>query len=149
MERRGRVWHHAHGIVCCGDAGGLVDPLWGEGITAAFELGRAAGEAIAAYLRGNNKALPDYSKWVSQHFAARYGETSERRSLAALTGIGPVQSDGVRTAEVGLVQEKQHQERVSNKKHDSRIRTTRLLWRVKRIGDRPWISRMSSPFYRH
>jgi flavin-dependent dehydrogenase len=89
---RGRVWHHAQGIVCCGDAGGLVHPLWGEGITAAFESGRAAGEAIAAYLRGNKKALPDYSRWVSQHFAARYGETAERRSLAALTGIGPVLS---------------------------------------------------------
>ena len=71
---------------------GLSIPLWGEGITAALESGRAAGEAIAAYLRGNNKALPDYSKWVSQHFAARYAETAERRSLAALTGIEPVLS---------------------------------------------------------
>jgi flavin-dependent dehydrogenase len=84
---RGRVWHHPHGVLCCGDAAGLVDPLWGEGITAAFESGRAAGEAIAAYLRGNPKALPDYSGWMSSHFAARYGETPERRSLAALTGI--------------------------------------------------------------
>jgi flavin-dependent dehydrogenase len=89
---RGRVWHHPHGVVCCGDAGGLVDPLWGEGITAAFESGRAAGESITAYLHGNGKALPDYSKWVSQHFADRYGETPERRSLAALTGIGAVLS---------------------------------------------------------
>jgi flavin-dependent dehydrogenase len=85
---RGRVWHHPHGIACCGDAGGLVDPLWGEGITAAFESGRAAGVAIANYLRGNTMALPEYSEWISRHFAARYGETSERRSLAALAGMG-------------------------------------------------------------
>lgn len=85
----GRAWHHPNGIACCGDAGGLVDPLWGEGITAAIKSGRAAGEAIAAYLHGSNKALPDYSKWVSQHFAARYGDGPERRSLAALTGIAP------------------------------------------------------------
>jgi flavin-dependent dehydrogenase len=84
---RGRVWHHPHGVLCCGDAAGLVDPLWGEGITAAFESGRTAGEAIAAHLRGNPKALPDYSGWVSSHFAARYGATPERRSLAVLSGI--------------------------------------------------------------
>lgn len=88
----GRAWHQSNGIVSCGDAGGLVDPLWGEGITAAFESGRAAGEAIAAYLHGSSKALPNYSKWMLQHFAARYGDGPERRSLAALMGTVPVPS---------------------------------------------------------
>lgn len=87
---RSRVWHDANGVVCCGDAGGLVDPLWGEGITAALKSGWAAGDAIASYLHGSKRALPDYSDWVWQHFTARYGDSPERRSLAALTGIEPV-----------------------------------------------------------
>src|SRR6202008_539360 len=43
---RGKVWHNNAGLVSCGDAAGLIDPLTGEGITAALLSGEAAGNVI-------------------------------------------------------------------------------------------------------
>ena len=47
-------------VLLAGDAAGLVDPLSGEGIHAAFLSGRLVAEQIAAYLSG---AVPDLSAY--------------------------------------------------------------------------------------
>jgi len=83
---RGRQWHDPRGLVSCGDAAGLVDPVTGEGITAALVSGRAAGMAMDAFLReGQSSAkLRSYSDWVATSFRARYEATPVRRSWAYL-----------------------------------------------------------------
>jgi flavin-dependent dehydrogenase len=70
----GRNWHHAAGIVSCGDAAGLVDPDSGEGITAALISGERAGIALSFFLRdGRNGAhLEEYSVWVKEYFNRKY-----------------------------------------------------------------------------
>ena len=52
---RGRTWHQARGLVSCGDAGGLVDPMTGEGISGALESGGLAGNAVAAFLESGDE----------------------------------------------------------------------------------------------
>lgn len=49
-----------------GDAAGLVDPLSGEGIDAAFTSGRLAAEAIASYLAGESDELGEYEVAVER-----------------------------------------------------------------------------------
>ncbi len=49
-----------------GDAAGLVDPLSGEGIHAAFVSGRLAAEAIARYLAGETADLSGYEAAVDR-----------------------------------------------------------------------------------
>jgi len=92
---RGPLWsghkglrHHRAGIVSCGDAAGLVDPLNGEGITAALISGRQAGMAVAQYLcnRLDPLALEQYSKWVYRYFTDRYYPTTLRQLWADLYG---------------------------------------------------------------
>ena len=61
---KGTAWSHKAGVVSCGDAAGLVDPISGEGLTAALVSGKRAGEAVASFLSGNFGALDGYSRWV-------------------------------------------------------------------------------------
>jgi len=77
----GEKWHDHRGLVSCGDAAGLVDPLTGEGIAAALHNGRAAGRAVAVWLlEGRDlSALSSYSDWVLATFRARYAATPARR----------------------------------------------------------------------
>lgn len=86
---RGSAWHHPAGIVSCGDAAGLVDPLNGEGITAALASGDQAGFLVALYLQeGRSVArLEEYSRWVSTTFGERYRRTPLREAFAGLCGI--------------------------------------------------------------
>jgi len=53
-----------------GDAAGLVDPLSGEGIHAAFLSGRLAAEAIARYLAGEAPDLNPYQSAVERELMA-------------------------------------------------------------------------------
>jgi len=53
-----------------GDAAGLVDPLSGEGIDAAFASGRLAAEAIASYLAGETSGLSAYESAVEREIMA-------------------------------------------------------------------------------
>lgn len=53
---RGERWHDPHGLVSCGDAAGLVEPLTGGGITHALNSGAASGLAIARYLSSGRDA---------------------------------------------------------------------------------------------
>jgi geranylgeranyl reductase family protein len=86
---RGQNWHHPAGIVSCGDAGGLIDPISGEGITAALCSGEQAGRAIVNYLsQGRNlAALGAYSEWVRDFFNQAYQATQVRRVWSSLCGI--------------------------------------------------------------
>ena len=86
----GKTWHHPSALLSCGDCAGLVDPMSGEGITAALLSGEHAGLAMERYLRDdrNPRWLHEYSLWVRDHFAGRYLETATRRvwrSLCALS----------------------------------------------------------------
>ncbi len=53
-----------------GDAAGLLDPLSGEGIHAAFVSGRLAAEAVAAYLAGEATDLSGYESAVERELMA-------------------------------------------------------------------------------
>ena len=51
-----------------GDAAGLANPITGAGISSATTSGRMAGEAAAAWLKGEPDALDDYAEEVSDLF---------------------------------------------------------------------------------
>lgn len=53
-------------VLLAGDAAGLVDPLSGEGIDAAFASGRLAAQAVASYLAGEAGDLSPYEEAVSR-----------------------------------------------------------------------------------
>ena len=78
-------------MVSCGDAAGLVDPISGEGLTAALVSGKRAGAAVASFLSGKPDALADYSRWVRDWGQARYAPSLENRVLAAWVGLAPAE----------------------------------------------------------
>jgi flavin-dependent dehydrogenase len=87
---RGTRWHHARGIVSCGDAAGLTSPISAEGITAALVSGRQAGIALAEYLAKDRSldALAAYSAWVSAYGKERYQTQSGAQLIWELwTGL--------------------------------------------------------------
>lgn len=90
---RGARWHDPRGLVSCGDAAGLVDPLTGEGVGPALESGRQAGAAVASFLQdGANQALLEaYSAWLASTFRARYQMTTARRMWAYLNRASAAQ----------------------------------------------------------
>jgi flavin-dependent dehydrogenase len=53
-------------VLLVGDAAGLVDPLSGEGIYAAFVSGRLAGEAVLPFLEGKANTLAAYEAGVER-----------------------------------------------------------------------------------
>lgn len=84
----GMRWHDRAGIVSCGDAAALVDPLTGEGLTAALESGFRAGHAVRRFLTsGDSRYLACYSAWVQQHFSTRYRRTPLRDFFATRCGL--------------------------------------------------------------
>jgi flavin-dependent dehydrogenase len=85
------AWSHEAGVVSCGDAAGLVDPISGEGLTPALVSGKRAGAAIAAFLSGVPGALVEYSAWVRDWGQARYAQSIESRILAAWVGFAPTE----------------------------------------------------------
>ena len=85
---RGATWHHEAGIVSCGDSAGLVDPVNGEGITAALVSGRSAAGAVHDFLRSGRRpgALSNYSAWVHAMFSTKYARTPARVVWRQLCG---------------------------------------------------------------
>jgi flavin-dependent dehydrogenase len=69
----------------------LVDPISGEGLTAALVSGKRAGEAVASFLSGNFGALDGYSRWVRDWGQVRYAPSLENRVLAAWVGLAPAE----------------------------------------------------------
>lgn len=83
-------WHHGIGLVSCGDAAGLVDPMTGEGISAALRSGALAGEAIGHFVRGSMDGgiLAHYSAQILAYCTGRYAPNPLRVLFADL--LGPV-----------------------------------------------------------
>ena len=79
---KGTAWSQEASVVSCGEAG-LIDPISGEGLTAALVSGRRAGEPVASLLSGEPGALNDYSRWVRDWGQPRYAPSLEKRVLAA------------------------------------------------------------------
>jgi len=55
---------HKGGVVLVGDAAGVADPFFGEGIAYAIQTGRLAADAAVAFLRGDAPDLAGYTKAV-------------------------------------------------------------------------------------
>ncbi|MBF6570682.1 MAG: FAD-dependent monooxygenase [Candidatus Binataceae bacterium] len=72
-------------VLLAGDAAG-VDPLMGEGISYAFEHGRAAAGSISRFLDGDRNALTDYDH-VLRH--GSIGRKLSRLAFAARKFYGP------------------------------------------------------------
>jgi menaquinone-9 beta-reductase len=83
---RGTRWHHDAGVVACGDAAGLADPITGEGLTAALTSGWAAGTAVANFLtyKCDPSWLRNYTSRVTATFAVRYATSPMRTAWTKL-----------------------------------------------------------------
>lgn len=91
---QGRLWHLGGGVISCGDAAGLIDPLTGEGLGPALQSGLRAGTAMAEYcLYRHDGPLEAYSAWVREHYGDRHAGTSLRRNWAELCGFKPLMPD--------------------------------------------------------
>jgi menaquinone-9 beta-reductase len=86
---RGTRWHHDAGVVACGDAAGLADPITGEGLTAALASGWAAGTAVANFLthRRDPSWLQNYTNRVRDTFAVAYSTSPVRTAWTQLCGV--------------------------------------------------------------
>jgi flavin-dependent dehydrogenase len=87
--------HDARGVVSCGDAAGTVDPLTGEGITAALTTGRAAGDALARFLHGERTALDAYSHETASSLNRIYDTHSSRALWPLLAEVTAPRPAGV------------------------------------------------------
>lgn len=85
---RADCWHHDNGMLSCGDAAGLIDPLSGEGITPALVSGQMAGIALHNYIADafNEQHLHYYSMLVEHYFKQRYSENPVRTEWKQLCG---------------------------------------------------------------
>ncbi|MEX1255734.1 MAG: geranylgeranyl reductase family protein [Dehalococcoidia bacterium] len=71
-----------HGpALLAGDAAGLVDPLSGEGIHAAFTSGRLAADAIARYLAGETQDLAAYESAVDRELMTEIEVSTKLQSI--------------------------------------------------------------------
>ncbi len=72
---------HSGRILLAGDAGGLSDPLTGEGIWYAINSGKMAASACISYLQGKEQALAGYSDQVNEELMAELIEARKIRSI--------------------------------------------------------------------
>ncbi|OKI02281.1 hypothetical protein A6A06_14595 [Streptomyces sp. CB02923] len=89
---KGKRWHTEDGILSCGDAAGLVDPLTAEGIGSAVVSGTQAGIAAAGYALDRARSLGDYSTWVADWAATRYAPAKWRDTWQKFAA-GPVSGE--------------------------------------------------------
>jgi len=76
-------------VLLAGDAAGLANPVTGAGISAAAISGTLAGRAAAAWLAGDEQALPDYRDEVAEIFGLSIGRALRRRAeLLACYALG-------------------------------------------------------------
>ena len=77
------IWHpiplggrkeklHRDRILLTGDAAGLADPFFGEGISFALKSGYLAADAIGALLSGKAASLDDYSRAVYRNISSDF-----------------------------------------------------------------------------
>ena len=88
-SNRGDKWHSDQGIISCGDAAGLIDPISGEGITAALFSGCLGANKIYSFLTNgcNIMYLKEYSKEIFNHFFNVYRLNLQRSVWKGLCGI--------------------------------------------------------------
>ncbi|MBW4553467.1 MAG: hypothetical protein KME35_20485 [Aphanocapsa sp. GSE-SYN-MK-11-07L] len=66
---------HGNGFILVGDAAGLIDPFWGDGIDTAMISGKIAGEILAEVCRGSDysaAALQKYADTVWSHLGSKF-----------------------------------------------------------------------------
>jgi geranylgeranyl reductase family protein len=80
MQRRGMVMAAA-GSAVIGDAGGLVDPLSGEGIYAAILSGSAVAPAVEDYLAGRASSLAPYHRTVEAELLSEVATSARLTEL--------------------------------------------------------------------
>lgn len=83
-------------VLLAGDAAGLANPVSGAGINAAVMSGNLAGEAAAAWLKGDGTALEDYGDELEALFGASIGRALRRRRAVMQgyeKGTGPSPAD--------------------------------------------------------
>jgi flavin-dependent dehydrogenase len=84
----GTKWHHPGGIVSCGDSAGLINPITGEGITAAFISGEMAAQAISDYLGSKGAvSLVNFSSQMWEVFSAKYKMSTSKDLLSTLRAL--------------------------------------------------------------
>ena len=75
------AWHSDLGVISCGDAAGVADPVTAEGIGQALLTGSWAGECARDYIdQERTGRLAEYSSQVREHFVREY----KSRGLFAL-----------------------------------------------------------------
>lgn len=75
------TWHSNSGVISCGDAAGVADPVTAEGIGQALLTGAWAGQCARDYIEhGGTGRLAEYSSQVREHFTGEY----RRRGVFAL-----------------------------------------------------------------
>ena len=67
-------------VMLAGDAAGLTNPITGAGIATAVLSGRMAGDAAAAYLKGDNDAAADYAEELADVFGPSLALALKRRA---------------------------------------------------------------------
>ncbi len=86
------------GVLCVGDAAGLVNPFTGEGIAAALESGELAARAAVATLTASGG--PSYRRLLTRTYATQWRLRASPRHLAWQLSLSP---PGGRTESLGRV----------------------------------------------
>jgi len=73
-------------VLLAGDAAGLTNPITGAGIAAAVMSGRLAGEALVAYLNGDDEAIDIYVEDLQDLFGASLARAVLRRQQLFAAG---------------------------------------------------------------
>lgn len=90
---------HDRRVLIAGDAGGLTDPLTGEGIYYAVRSGKLAAEACSCYLQAKQQSLQSYSDAVNDTLM---NELSEANRIKYIFNTVPAKIHGfVRDSERG------------------------------------------------
>lgn len=87
---------HSGQVILAGDAGGLTDPLTGEGISYAVRSGLIASRAVLRFLHGHSGSLADYSEEINQTLMPEILEANRVKAIfnaAPLTIHRSVQSN--------------------------------------------------------
>jgi geranylgeranyl reductase family protein len=82
---------HRDSACVIGDAAGLIEPLWGEGIAGAVHSAHLAADAIMAYLAEEVSDLAGYTQAVTREIVSRYdrGRFAAQMMYGALAPFAP------------------------------------------------------------
>jgi len=96
---------HGDGWLLAGDAAGALDPILGDGMAAALQTGRLAGQALAAAAQGDPAALAVYARrraallrprrWLERAVLRAAARPSASEALIASLGAFPAAFDAL------------------------------------------------------